>query len=173
LVGRGREGGLSVPAAATKLLLKGKFKTRLAMPGQGSWCYLKVTGSAARFGTRARIAVQGTINGHRFRSSLQPDGRGNHAMMVNKLMQQGGGFKPGATVRLVLTRDTASRTVAPPPLLRRALAANRKARDFYAGLAPSHQKAYVVYVMGAKQEETRRRRARKTVQMLAAGRKMD
>jgi hypothetical protein len=40
------------------------------------------------FGTRARVAVRGTINGFPFRSSLMPMG-GCHLMAVNKTMRAG------------------------------------------------------------------------------------
>ena len=152
--------------------MKGKFKTYLAMPGHGAWCYLRVEGSAEIFGVRGRIPIKGTINGHSFRSSFQPDGKGNHALMVNKIMQQGGGFTPGDTVTLDVEIDTAPRVVELPTLVKKALATSAKAKDFYAALAPSHKKAYVEWVMEAKQEETRRRRASKMIAMLSAGKKM-
>jgi hypothetical protein len=152
---------------------KGKLKTYLAMPGVGAWCFLKVPDSVAHFGVRGRIAVSGTINGHKFRSSLQPDGKGNHGLMVNKIMQQGGGFKPGDTVLLRVKVDTAPRVVALPPVVRKALAGDKRAKTFFDSLAPSHKKQYVEWVAGAKQAETRERRAAKMVAMLAAGKKMD
>ena len=152
---------------------KGKLKTWLALPGKGSWCFVRVPDSAARFGIRGQIPVSGAINGHKFRSCFQPDGKGNHCMMVNKLMQQGGGFKPGDTVLLDVKVDTAPRVVALPPVVRKALASDKRAKAFFDGLAPSHKKQYVEWVAGAKQSETRQRRAAKMLQMLNAGKKMD
>jgi len=153
--------------------VKGKFPTRLAMPDQGTWCYLRVPDSAAHFGIRGRIPITGTINGHKFRSSLMPDGKGNHALMVNKLMQQGGSFKPGDTVLLDVKLDAAPRVIALPPVVRKALATDKKARAFFDALAPSHKKQYVEWVAGAKQAETRQRRATKMLAMLNSGKKMD
>ena len=42
------------------------------------------------FGTRARVAVRGTINHFPFRSSLMPMG-GCHRMVVNKTIRDGAG----------------------------------------------------------------------------------
>jgi hypothetical protein len=154
-------------------VVEGKFKTWLAMPGQGSWCFLTVKDSAEIFATRARVPVRGTINGFEFVSSLLPDGKGNHALMVNKHMQQGGGFKPGESVRLTLAVDTAPRVVELPALVRKALGAEKEAKAFFDNLAPSHKKRYVEWVMEAKQPETRARRVTKMMTMLAAGEKMD
>jgi uncharacterized protein YdeI (YjbR/CyaY-like superfamily) len=51
------------------------------------------------------------------------------------------------------------------------LAASDKARYFFDTLAPSHRKAYIEWVGGAKQDATRKERARKAIMMLEAGKK--
>ena len=63
------------------------------------------------FGTRARIAVRGTINGFPFRSSLMPMG-GCHGMAVNKTMREGAKAKAGDVVDVVMERDEEARTAA-------------------------------------------------------------
>lgn len=150
-----------------------RVPTWLSMPECGAWCFLTVPDSAALFGTRARVPVRGKINGHEFRSSLMPDGKGNHTLMVNKQMQQGGGFRPGDTVTLELEPDSAPRPVMVPPAVKKALAGNKKAAEHFGALAPSHKKRYVAWVSEAKQPETRARRIGKMLAMLAAGRKMN
>lgn len=80
------------------------------------------------FGTRARIPIRGTINGFPFRSSLMPMG-GCHMMPVNKTLREGAGVKPGDTVEVVMERDGEERTVEAPPLLKKELARNKKARE--------------------------------------------
>jgi hypothetical protein len=67
------------PMAEKKL----RFKVMLEGKEGSSVAWLN-----APFGTRARIAVRGTINGFPFRSSLMPVG-GCHGMAVNKTMRQG------------------------------------------------------------------------------------
>lgn len=52
-----------------------------------------------------------------------------------------------------------------------ALASSDKARLFFDTLAPSHRKAYIEWVGGAKQESTRKERARKAILMLEADKK--
>ena len=80
------------------------------------------------FGTKARVPVRGTINGFPFRSSLMPMG-GCHRMVVNKQMREGARVKAGDVVNVVLERDEVSRTVDPPPLLKKELAKNKTARE--------------------------------------------
>ena len=52
-----------------------------------------------------------------------------------------------------------------------ALASSDKARYFFDTLAPSHRKAYIEWVGGAKQDTTRKDRARKAILMLEASKK--
>ncbi|MBA4322455.1 MAG: hypothetical protein C0408_06505 [Odoribacter sp.] len=52
-----------------------------------------------------------------------------------------------------------------------ALAASDKARYFFDTLAPSYRKAYIEWVGGARQETTRKERARKAIMMLESGKK--
>ena len=67
--------------------------------------------------TWARVPVQVTINGYPFRSSLMPMA-GCHGMLVNREMREGAGVKEGDTVKVVMERDDAARTVDPPALLK-------------------------------------------------------
>ncbi len=58
---------------------------------------------------------------------------------------------------------------AAPPDLARALAANKKAREFFDALAPGYRRRYIGWVLLAKQPETRARRVKEAVRLLAKG----
>ncbi len=57
-----------------------------------------------------------------------------------------------------------------PAFITRALRANRKAWEYFNGLAPSHRRQYVGWIMLAKRPETRERRLREAVTRLAQNR---
>jgi len=122
------------------------------------------------FGTRARVPIRGTLNGFPFRSSLMPCG-GHHMMPVCKALRDGAGVKPGDTVDVVMQRADQSRTVDPPPPLKKALAKNKPARAHWEKLSFSHKKEMAIWIEGAKQEETRARRLAKVLQVLETGTK--
>ncbi|HXZ29412.1 MAG TPA: YdeI/OmpD-associated family protein [Terriglobales bacterium] len=151
-----------------------KFRGKLQEMGPGGhWTALRVPFNVEKvWGSRARVSVRGNINGFAFRNSVFPDGKGVHYMMVNKALQAGAGAKPGESVAVAMAPDTAPRKVAVPAVLKRALARNVRARENFAALAWSHRKAYVDFIQGAKQAETRERRAAKSVAMIAAGKKI-
>jgi len=122
------------------------------------------------FGTRARVPIRGTINGFAFRSSLMPMG-GCHMMPVNRTLCRGAGVQPGDMVDVVMERDAEARTVEAPPELKRELAKSKKAQERWEELAFTHKKEMAIAISGAKQEETRKRRLAKVMEVLKMGAK--
>jgi uncharacterized protein YdeI (YjbR/CyaY-like superfamily) len=59
-----------------------------------------------------------------------------------------------------------------PPYLARALRASPKAWQFFQALAPGYRKHFVVWIHTAKRPETRDKRIRQSIALLAAGRKL-
>jgi uncharacterized protein DUF1905/bacteriocin resistance YdeI/OmpD-like protein len=123
------------------------------------------------FGTRARVAVRGTINKFPFRTSISPMGGGMHIMPVNKSLREGAKIKAGDTVSIMLERDDEPRQITPPEDLARALKASKAAQAAWNKLSYTHQKEYARAVEEAKKPETRSRRIQKAVAELAAGKK--
>jgi len=56
-----------------------------------------------------------------------------------------------------------------PTAFRKALAANRHAKEHFAAFAPSHQREYLEWIADAKQDETRDRRIEQAIEWLAGG----
>jgi hypothetical protein len=120
------------------------------------------------FGTRARVPVCGTINGFPYRSSIMNMGDG-HMMVVNREMRAGANVQAGDVVEVVMARDTAERIIEAPADLKKALAADKRAREFFDTLSYTHRKEYVRWITGAKRAETRADRVAKTIKMLNQG----
>ena len=117
------------------------------------------------WGTRGRVRVKGTINGFPFRSNIQPmDGR--HLLTFNKQLQAGAKAKPGDTVSVVMERDTEEWIVEPPAELAKAFRRSKQAKAIWDKLAYTHRKEFAQWIGGAKQVETRERRAAKAVSMM-------
>jgi len=66
-------------------------------------------------------------------------------------------------------KRAAPRRAAVPADLRAALERNTKARKTFEGLAPSHKRAYVQWIVAAKREETRARRIATAIEWMAEG----
>lgn len=139
--------------------------TLVAMGPGGSWTHLPIPFKVEEvFGTKARVAVRGTINGFAFRSSIMPRGDGSHYMAINRAMQTGAKAAAGAAVAVAMEPDIAERTVTVPPDLRKALGA--KGGKLFAALSYSHQKEYVEWIEQAKRPETRAARVQKALTIL-------
>jgi phospholipase C len=146
------------------------FKTQLTSRGPGgAWTFLEVPFSVAEaWGTKARIAVTGTMNGFAFQNSLMPNGDGTHSMMVSKALQAGAKAAAGDVVSVTMDVDRSERVVSVPVELKRALATDKTAAATFKTLSYSHRKEFADWIAGAKQEETRLRRAKKAISMVLA-----
>jgi uncharacterized protein YdeI (YjbR/CyaY-like superfamily) len=59
-----------------------------------------------------------------------------------------------------------------PDYIAKALRANAKAWEVFRGLAPTHRRHFVGWIHTAKRPETRERRIRESIRLLAAGKKL-
>lgn len=147
--------------------VKKKFKALAEGAGpNNAWCFIAVPFDAAKeWGTRGRIAVKGTLNGFPYRTNIQPM-EGRHWLTFNKQLQAGAKAKAGDMVSVVMERDTEERTVEVPQELASLFRRNKEAKELWDNLAFTHRKEYAQWISGAKQEETRKRRAIKAIGMM-------
>jgi hypothetical protein len=160
----------SVKMGPGKSEMGGKtFTARLVrMEGVGTWTYLVVPFDVEKaFGRGGQVKVAGTVAGIPFRSSLLPNGDGNHFLVVPKPVRDKAKVKVGDRVKVALSLDAAPRAVEAPPDLARALAGSKPAKQAWDAFAPSHRKAYVAWIVEAKRQETRARRIERAVGLMA------
>jgi len=141
-------------------------------PG-GAWVFLPVPSDVqAVFGTKARVAVKGTLNGAPYRNWLLPNGDGTHSMPVNKKLLAEAEVTAGDGVEVDMSLDTEARQVEVPEDLQDALNASGDMEEVFDELAYSYRKEFVEWINGAKKPETRARRIDKTLELLRAGQRL-
>lgn len=118
---------------------------------------------------RGMTKVEGTINGHPFRASLERSTSESRSLCVNNAMLRGARAKIGETVKLAILGPEPKLTV--PPELRSALAASQDATTLWKDLTDLGQRDYVRWIEGAKTPQTRARRVTRTVEQLAEGKR--
>ena len=134
-----------------------------------NWVIVRLPFDVARvWGVRGLLRVKGEINGFAFRTSLFPNGRGGHYLLVNKQMQKGGNVGAGTVAHFRLEPDTAKREIAVPVELERALAEDRGLLRWFRGLNESTRKYTAQWVAGVKSAEARERRAVQLAERLLA-----
>jgi len=148
--------------------MKQTFKVRLLGRGpNGAWTFLPIPFDVEReFGSKARVAVAGTINNHPFRNSLMPEGDGTHSMMVSKALQAGARASAGDLVAVVMDIDNAERKVEVQEEFRMALKRAPAARKFFEQLSYSRQKEFTDWIADAKRPETKSARVGKSMERL-------
>jgi Bacteriocin-protection, YdeI or OmpD-Associated/Domain of unknown function (DUF1905) len=139
----------------------------------GAWVFLPIPLDVPTvFGTKARVAVKGTMNGAPFRNSLLPNGDTTHSMAVNKELLASAKAGVGDSVEVVLSLDTERREVSVPEDLQSALSASSGIEQAFGQLAYSYQKEFVEWITSAKKPETRVKRIDKTLELLGAGKRL-
>src|SRR6185312_15814713 len=132
-----------------------------------NWTVIRLPFDAAKlWGTRGQLKVKGEINGFAFRTSLFPDGKGSHVMIVNKKMQSGAKVVPGMKAKFCIEPDTEKRQVAVPPELTRVLAESKQLKKYYESFSFSMRRYICSWIGEAKHSETRVRRAEQMAERL-------
>jgi hypothetical protein len=157
-----------------KTTSKIRFSAKLFRPATtakgGSWTFITLPKDAsAKLPSRGMTTVEGTINGISFRATLEPDGQKSHWLKVNQKLSKAAGADAGDEVTLELASEALEPTV--PADLRKALAADAKARALWEEITTNARTDWIHWIVSAKQAETRGRRVANACSMLAGGKR--
>ena len=119
----------------------------------------------AQLGGGKTPLVTVTLNGFSYPSKIASMG-GKLLIPVSAEVRAKAGVKGGESHEIELVHDDKPRVIEPPDDLAAALAANPAALAAWDKLAPSHRKAHVTAIEGAKAADTRARRVEKAIATL-------
>jgi len=133
------------------------------------WVMVLVPFDAGKvWGTRGQVKVRGEINGFAFRTSLFPDGKGRHRLLVNKEMQRGAKAAPGMSAQFRLEPDNAERVVTVPVELNHFLSEEKSLRRWFNELNQSTRTEICKWIVQAVSRTVRMRRAERMAERLLA-----
>lgn len=121
------------------------------------------------FGVKGHVKVRATFDGYEYRGSLAKMSQGCHLLGITQKIRKEINKQPGDLVHVVITKDDEQRIVEIPEDFQKQLDENEKAKVFYKGLSYSNQKKFADWVLSAKRFETKEKRIREAIEMLAKG----
>jgi hypothetical protein len=145
-----------------------KFSTTVELGGKTATGLQVPDDIVAALAAGKRPAVQVTIGGHTYRTTVASMG-GRFLVPLSAEHRAAAGVAAGDEVDVEITLDVAPREVSVPADLAEALAHDERARQFFDTLAFTHRKEWVRWVEEAKRAETRSTRIDKAVASLRAG----
>jgi hypothetical protein len=137
-----------------------------------SWTFLILPKDAsAKLPSRGVTPIEGTINGFRFQATLEPDGQKSHWLKVDRKLSKSASAVAGDIVTLEIAPAGKDTEPEVPTDLRKALAADAKARALWSDITPNARRDWIHWIISAKQPETRARRIKNACSMLTAGKR--
>ena len=160
----------------TQVNSKSQFKAKLlrpAKPGSDtSWAFVVLPKKASKkLPRRGRTTVKGTINGHQFQATLEPDGQLSHWLRVSKKMRVAAGADVGDIVTLELMAVEKEPEPDIPTDFQEALASVPKAHKVWSDTTTIARLDWIHWITSAKQLKTRAKRISDACDMLASGKK--
>lgn len=133
------------------------------------WTILSVPkDESKKLSSRGQISVTGTLNGHEFKTVLEPNGRWSHWVRVTDELQKAAGVKSGDTVSVELTtnKDWPEPTNIPQDFQRALDTAPQKVKDKWKDITPMARWEWIRWVNSTGNMETRDIRIEKTISKL-------
>ncbi len=120
---------------------------------------------------RGRTTVDGSINGHRFQATLEPDGQLSHWLKVSSELREAAGVEAGEVVQMEIAPAEQEPEPDIPPDLLAALAASPDARAVWDDTTTIARLDWIHWITSAKQAKTRVQRIADACDMLAGGKR--
>lgn len=155
---------------------KSQFEEKLlrsANPvGDTSWAFVVLPKDAStKLPRRGRTTVVGTINGHDFQATLEPDGKLSHWLRVSQSLLEATETKFGDIVAFeIMSAEEEPEPEIPSDLLE-ALAAAPEARAVWDDTTTIARLDWIHWITSAKQPKTRAKRIGDACDMLASGKR--
>lgn len=144
--------------------------SRPASPANATWRFLVLPAAASRkLPSRSMVTVDGTLAGHSFQATLDPDGEGGHWLKVDKALCDAAGVDAGDKVELTIRPVDKEPEPIVPADFKQALAANAAAKATWDDITPVARRDWIAWITSGKKAETRVKRIDVACDKLACG----
>lgn len=157
--------------------VQSQFKAQLRRPakmpdGDTPWAFIILPKSQSdKLPRRGRTSVSGTMNGHSFQATLEPDGQLSHWLKIEQPLLEKAGADIGDNVTLTINPVAQEPEPDLPADLQKALAASAEARAAWDATTTIARVDWIHWITTAKQAKTRVERVGTACSMLASGKR--
>jgi hypothetical protein len=145
-----------------------RFETKLFKIG--SWTILKLPIDASKkLPSRGQTMVRGTINGHAFRTALEPDGRGSHWFELDNNLLKSAHIDAGDSVKLAIEPSKEWPEPKVPQDLKTALMSNPEVQALWKDITPMARWDWIRWIRATMNQDTRKRRIETAFSKLKSG----
>lgn len=152
-----------------------RFETTLRRPAvqeTDGWAFVVLPKPISDiFPRRGRTSMQGTLNGHLFQATLEPDGQLSHWFRVPATLMTDADVTIGDTVTFDVAPAPSEQEPLVPPELGKVFDTSLPARETWAATTTVARIDWIHWIESAKQDKTRLKRVADAGDMLASGKK--
>jgi Bacteriocin-protection, YdeI or OmpD-Associated/Domain of unknown function (DUF1905) len=168
-----RTGGL---LRMTKSNTTSRFKAKLLRPAEpgtdAGWAFIVLPKTAsAKLPRRGRTTIDGTMDGHEFQATLEPDGNLSHWLRISADMLKSAGTKAGNTASFEIRAAAKEPEPEVPPDFQSALESTPDAQAVWNDTTTIARLDWIHWIVSAKQAKTRAKRINDACDMLASGKR--
>lgn len=128
--------------------------------------------ASVKLPSRGQVAVQGTINGHRFKTVLEPDGNFGHWMRIDRKLQESAAVRAGDSAKIEVESVKEWPEPSVPQDLKAALAGSpQKIQDLWKEITPMARWEWVRWVNATPHPDTRKRRVEVSISKMKSGKR--
>jgi hypothetical protein len=158
----------------TRVDTPSRFKAKLRRPqtldNDSAWAFVVLPKAvSATLPRRGRTTVTGSINGHSFQATLEPDGEQSHWLPIGPALLAATGAEFGEIAAFEISPVEQEPEPAIPPDLQAALGAAPEARAVWEQTTTIARVDWIHWITSAKQAKTRTQRITDACEMLASG----
>jgi len=131
-----------------------QFETKLYKIGQTTILHVPAKVSA-NLPSRGMVLVEGTVNGARFHTALEPDGKGSHWLNVSDQLLKAAKVKDGDTVQVTIDQSKDWPEPDVPSDLDAALKADKAGNAIWQDITPMARWDWIRWIRATNNSETR------------------
>jgi hypothetical protein len=114
--------------------------------------------ASAQLPSRGQVMVEGVINGHKFQTPLEPDGKGSHWFRIDDKLGKTANIKTDDTVTLEIEPTKEWPEPEVPADIQKALAADPDAHTLWEKVTPLARWEWIRWIRSTGREEIRKKR---------------